>query len=112
MSSEPNTSYYEDPDEGVSALEECSVIESLREGTADRLHDRSLDVIEKRSTRPYDTRAWGSLYLIEDKRCFCFLRHAPKAKTEWLYLMFGAWQRDDATQRSEANRRFENSQLM
>lgn len=107
-----STSYYEDPDEGVSALDECSVVESLREGMTDRLHDESLDVIEKQSGHLYDSRPWGSLYLVECKKYFCFLRHAPGAPTKWLYLMFAAWERDDTTQRSEAVRRFENSQLM
>ena len=97
----PTLSYYEEEAEGIDAAAEWADVGSIRSQAAEELLD-VLDLIEKGKGNLYDTRSWGKLFLHQSGRCFCFVRHAPNAATEWLYLMFGIWFRDDSRQRREA----------
>ena len=108
-------SFYEEFQEGIDAQNELIDARSVSAASKDDVDDlleQALQLIENGSGPKFDTRPWGVFYLLEKNGSFGFLRHAPDATTEWLFLMFGIWMQNSNTQIAEATRRMDASERL
>ena len=104
-------SYYREPAEGIDAQYELAVLHSHARPQARWILSEAQAVIEGAPWPAYALLPWGALYLFETGNCFGFLRRADDAPSDWLWVMFGQWMKDDRLQRRGVARRFNDSHL-